>query len=331
MKTYKYLLIILLGIFLLIGCSNNSSLTQVEETSTVEIHLGMTNADPALAKSTDFINSVIVKISSSDFDTQTKQLTIQTQNGQRVATGTFDVKKGSSRTFEVEGRDANQNRLFHGTKTVDLNESEVSLTIPIQWDPFQVVYDDGNFEEYRVAMESGVIFFTQFISPVTPVNILGVRVHARDPLNYGFDYDIDFYDTDLNYLDTYPASLTNNGDWNDYDVTSMGLSFNTDFYVSVYAYDGPDGNGAYGPYVDLDTNSQGNSFYYVPSTGVTSSIAGHWGIRIIVEVGGTAKELAPVNTEIHLGNRKNLPPIYGSQDNTPQIGLLEGFNLLNLK
>lgn len=327
MKYFKYILILLISTPLFFGCESNPVFKQIEELAIVQINLGVHETSAGLSKDM-FVEKVLLKISGPGMDTQNKQLTIRTTSGQREAYGKFDVKQGDNRTFEIEGRDAGENRLFHGSRTVNLNEKEITISIPIQWDPFQVVYDDNEFNEGWYADEPYTEFITQFISPITPVHVIGARVYGASPLGHSFNYDIDFYDTNGDYIDTYDATLSNsNGDWNSYDLTSMGLNFTSDFYVSLYFYDGPDNSGAYGPVIGLDTDSQGNSYYYLPSTDVTNSINGHWGLRVIVEVGGVTKELVPANVQLHTGNEKSLRTIKNSASFTPQIGLLEQFDL----
>jgi len=331
MKYFKYYLVLIMGALLFFGCESNPVFKQLEKMSTVQINLGVNENSSGLAKAM-FVEKVMLKISGPGLDTQNKQLTIRTNNGQREAYGKYDVKQGDNRTFEIEGKDAGDNRLFHGSRTVDLNEQELTISIPIQWDPFQVVYDDNEFNEGWYADEPYTEFITQFISPITPVHVIGARVYGASPLGHSFNYDIDFYDTNGDYIDTYDAILSNsNGDWNSYDLTSMGLNFSSDFYVSLYFYDGPDGNGAYGPVIGLDTDNQGNSYLYLPSTDTTSPMSGHWGLRVVVEVSGVTKELVPAHVQLQSRNEKSLHLTQESASFAPQIGILGQFNLADFE
>jgi len=332
MRRYKLSIGLLAGLFLLWNCDGNPFISEPSNQTTINISLETQAPSQGLAKS-QFIESANIRVTGPGMSALTKSLTVNRNTTPWRIEGKVDVKQGDSRKFEIEGLDAGSTRLFYGTRTVDLNEDKITLSIPITWSPFQVVYDDGQFNDSDAtyAMESGTEFLTQFIPPILPVTVVGVRVYAADPLGYDFYYDIDFYNSAGDYIDTYDAEVSNSSfTWNDYDVSDMGLSFNDQFFVSLYMYDGPDGNGAYGPYVGLDTDSNGNSYYYLPSTGETNLIGGHWGLRIIVQVGGVTKEIAPTSvtqvpghkTRIHLpANITN--PLAGT-------GLIRGIDLGNL-
>ncbi|MCF7804328.1 MAG: hypothetical protein K9N46_08575 [Candidatus Marinimicrobia bacterium] len=309
MNTKRIILAVTLVSAFLTGC--DSLLVQSQENHYSEVQLSLFSDDNTGFSKIAFIDRVDLKITGPDIEQMEETLTIRTIDGQRVAMGEFEVEKGDLRRFAISGKDAAGRQLFHGMEVRDLDKNKENVEIALEWDPVVLSYDDGDFEEFRYALESQVEFITEFHSPVYPLDLVGVRLYIRGD----YDFDIDILDSEGNYLDTKPAAVRTAGfGWQIYELESLNLDFSDRFFISVYIYDGPDQNNTYGPHIGLDTSTSGNSWIYDPSGGSYQEFSeGNFGIQAIVLFDGVTKAMPVKGTVSNLS--RSFPKIEQSERN----------------
>lgn len=296
MKYYKQGIGLFTVFLLLAGCDRIPFLTQAEDYTQINISLETQHASPGLAK-TQFIESARLTVSGSDITTITKSLTVNKNITPWRIEGEVEVKKGDNRKFEIEGLDANAGRLFYGSTTVNIDKGKMDLTIPISWDPVMLFNDDNSFEDYRYSEVDGLGLAVKFDSPIYPLELQEVYLYLRGT----FVFDIDILNADGTFNDYADSRLVNSQDWAwfSYDISDLNLTLDQGFYISVYYKDNVPNSNIYGPYLGLDTDSNGGSYFVsgYSSDEIASYSDGQFGIRVIVQYEGTAKVLKPTTVK----------------------------------
>ena len=128
----KYIFYLAVWIFFLMSaCSEMNPLSTENDTSQVQLKIEFNNGNQKLLKPANIQEIVKVKvtISGSGMNDIIKELTLSGNTAQ----GSFDVPKGKSRSFKVEGIDGSNIVQFSGLTIEDLNNDTENISMQADW------------------------------------------------------------------------------------------------------------------------------------------------------------------------------------------------------